>query len=100
MQVVTAKNDEPIVIWEEDATEVSFDFWDQGRVSINPDTDFKISIVTSKASNEGWVAIDDFIFLSGIEDCSVRPTEAQPGTTTTNPAETTLIPPSIKILFS
>ena len=48
-------------------------------------------------SNQGWVAIDDFIFLPDIDECSIKPQGADPQQTTANPAETTLMPPSLFI---
>ena len=46
-------------------------------------------------TNQGWVAIDDFIFLPAIDDCSIHPPTADPQQTTANPSETTHIPPSL-----
>ena len=48
-------------------------------------------------SDQGWVAIDDFIFLADILDCSVHPPGANPQQTTQNPSETTMIPPGLSM---
>ena len=46
-------------------------------------------------NNSGWIAVDDFIFLPDVEDCSTFPPEADPNhSSTTVSGETTHIPPS------
>ena len=46
-------------------------------------------------STTGWVAVDDFIFLPDIEDCTVKPPGANPHSTTAGPDQTTHYPPSM-----
>ena len=50
--------------------------------------------------NNGWVAVDDFTFLSDVEDCSIIPPEADPNpASTTDSGGTTMYPPSMIIKF-
>ena len=51
-------------------------------------------------NNSGWIAVDDFIFLPDVEDCSTYPPEADPNhSSTTVSGETTHIPPSTSFLL-
>ena len=46
-------------------------------------------------TNGGWVAVDDFEFLTDVENCDIVPPEADPNPSTTTVAgETTHYPPS------
>ena len=87
--------------------------WSQARVNIPAGADFKVNNKQVKTSqlhilyqvmltairgdiNSGWIAVDDFIFLPDVEDCSTLPPEADPNhSSTTVSGETTHIPPSI-----
>ena len=72
--------------------------WSQARVNIPAGSDFKVMLTAIRGdTNGGWVAVDDFLFLTGVEDCDIIPPEADPNPSTTTPAgETTHYPPSNK----
>jgi len=66
------------------------DNWQVGRVSVKRGQPYKIVITTQRSNAAlGYVAIDDFEFIYGTEDCSIMPELARPTTTTT-----TTTPPS------
>ena len=66
------------------------DSWQVGRVSVKRGQPYKIVITTQRSNAAlGYVAIDDFEFIYGTEDCSIMPELARPTTTTT-----TTTPPS------
>ena len=60
------------------------DNWQVGRVSVKRGQPYKIVITTQRSNAAlGYVAIDDFEFIYGTEDCSIMPELARPTTTTT-----------------
>ena len=50
-------------------------------------------MVANRGDNElGFIAIDEIIFLDGVNECNIEPKEAEPKTTTTTKATTTTTP--------
>ena len=50
----------------------------------------QIELVANRGGNElGFIAIDEIIFLDGVNECNIEPKEAEPKITTTTKATTT-----------
>jgi hypothetical protein len=57
-------------IWE---FKSKLDFWEFGEVEIPANDGFKLTVVAERGdSGTGWIAIDDFNFISDYELCRSR----------------------------
>ncbi len=60
----------PATIWE---FKSKLDFWEFGSVEISANPGFKLTVVAERGdSGTGWIAIDDFVFISDYGLCRNR----------------------------